>query len=620
MAQRSLSSRSRFVLAAALATLPLVAVVAYAAVDRYAADRTRATSRAETRSQLYATLMAANGWAPTTKAEGKLLALAPLTDGGVLAVLDGAGRVAASSGGPAALPPGLAARDGTFTADGRDGVERVWSLMPVPGTSTRIAYGIVGSVVYGASQAALRRDLALAALAALTAIAAAFLLSDRATAPIRRLAAEVGGDSRPAADIAAIEQGIRSRDATIEESQVELARHAAQLEELNAELRRREHDAAALAAIVESSGDAIVAGDLHGTIVAWNDAAEELYGYTAEEAIGKNASMLAPPERRFEIQALLSQVLDGGRVERLQTERITKDGRRLHVALTVSPVHGPDGELTGASAITRDVTEHWLADQRIRQLNEELEERVRVRTAQLEEANRELEAFSYSVSHDLRAPLRAIDGFSRLVLEDHSAGLDADGARYLELVRRSTADMARLIDGLLALSRVDQQELDRRELDVEALVREVVASLAAEHDGRVAQIEVAPLPPANADPTLLRQVFANLLSNALKFTSGVTRPRIEVSATESAGQPVYVVRDNGVGFDMRYADKLFAVFQRLHGRESFEGSGIGLALVSRIVTRHGGRIWAEGEPDAGAAFFFTLAAAAPPLAGHPAGE
>src|SRR5262249_8776532 len=208
-----------------------------------------------------------------------------------------------------------------------------------------------------------------------------------------------------------IEHGIRRRDAAIEESAVALERHAARLGELNAELREREHDAAALAAIVASSGDAIVAADLDGRIVSWNEAAEQLYGYSAEEAIGQHATILAPPERRQEIAGLLAQVRDGGHVERLATERMTKDGRRIHVALTVSPVHGPDGELTGASAITRDDTEQWLADERVRQLNEELEERVRVRTAQLEQANRGPEAFRYPLSPHPRAPPRAVAAF-----------------------------------------------------------------------------------------------------------------------------------------------------------------------------------------------------------------
>ena len=193
------------------------------------------------------------------------------------------------------------------------------------------------------------------------------------------------------------------------------------------------------------------------------------------------------------------------------------------------------------------------------------------------------------------------------MLEEHAAGLDAEGRRYLELVGRSTREMGDLIDGLLAFSRLGQQPLDKRRVDVEALVRDVVASLAAEHDGRASGVSVGELPGTFADRTLLRQVFANLLGNAIKFTRDVPEPRIEVGASaDDGGRPVYVVRDNGVGFDMQHADRLFTAFQRLHRADSFEGTGIGLALVARIVTRHGGRIWAESAPGEGAAFYFTL--------------
>jgi light-regulated signal transduction histidine kinase (bacteriophytochrome) len=247
-----------------------------------------------------------------------------------------------------------------------------------------------------------------------------------------------------------------------------------------------------------------------------------------------------------------------------------------------------------------------LAEEQIRQLNEELEDRVQRRTAELKHANQELESFSYSVSHDLRAPLRAIDGFSRLVIDDYADDLPAEAQRYLGLVSKNVQEMGKLIDGLLAFSKLGQQPLDKRLLDVEALVREVVAGLAEDRDGDVSAITIGTLPKANADQMLLRQVFANLLSNAIKFTRDTEQPRIEVVSEQDNGSAVYVVRDNGVGFDMRYADKLFAVFQRLHRVEDYGGTGIGLALVARIVSRHDGRIWAEAKPDEGAAFYFTL--------------
>jgi PAS domain S-box-containing protein len=584
------------VLAALIATLPLVALVAYAAIDRYEADRARADTRATTRSQLYSALLEGTGGTPSQATVRRLVRLAPMVSGGVLDLLDPSGRVVASSGTGRELPPptdpavsaALARPNGTFDIRGPDGEVRVWGFAPVPAARAIVAYGVDGNVVYGASRRALWRDLGLAVAAVLAAVAVAMLIAGRATAPIRRLAAQVGGEGGSAGDIAAIEHG---------------------LEELSVELRRSEASAVQLAAIVESSADAIVGVALDGTVVSWNAGAESLYGYAAAEIVGASVARLVPTERLEEVPVILGEIAHGKGFELLETERVTRDGRRLYVSLAVSPIHGADGLVVGASEISRDVTERRRAEEEVRRLNEELEERVQLRTAQLEAANRELEAFSYSVSHDLRAPLRAIDGFSREVIDAHADGLDPEGRRYLELVSRNTRDMGLLIDGLLAFSRLGQQPLDKRRVDVSALVRDVVAGLAAEYDGRTKQIEVGELPGTFADRTLLRQVFANLLSNAIKFTRDVPEPLIEVEAEGSSGvglPPVYVVRDNGVGFDMRHADRLFTAFQRLHGADAFEGSGIGLALVARIVTRHGGRIWAESAPGAGAAFHFTL--------------
>jgi signal transduction histidine kinase len=227
--------------------------------------------------------------------------------------------------------------------------------------------------------------------------------------------------------------------------------------------------------------------------------------------------------------------------------------------------------------------------------------------SELQRQNAELDSFSYSVSHDLRAPLRAVDGFSRLLVEEHAAELPPEAARYLGLVRKNTQDMGALIDGLLQFSRLGQQQLATRRVDMTALARECAAELEASLSGRQVEIVVSELPAARADPTLVRQVLANLLSNAVKYTREQEAARIEVGAgTGDDGIPAYFVRDNGVGFDMRYVDKLFKVFQRLHRAEDYEGTGVGLALVARIVHRHGGRIWAEGAPDEGATFTFTL--------------
>jgi signal transduction histidine kinase len=224
----------------------------------------------------------------------------------------------------------------------------------------------------------------------------------------------------------------------------------------------------------------------------------------------------------------------------------------------------------------------------------------------LRRANGELDAFSYSVSHDLRAPLRAIDGFSQILVREHGDALPAEGQRYLGIVRRNALEMGELIDGLLTFSRLGQQEIGKRTVDVERLCREIVADVQSDSASATAHITVGHLPSASADPTLLRQVFVNLLSNALKYSRDSEAPEIEIGATTENGVTAYYVKDNGVGFEMRYADKLFKVFQRLHRAEDYEGTGIGLALVARIVGRHGGRVWAQATPDEGATFYFTL--------------
>lgn len=239
----------------------------------------------------------------------------------------------------------------------------------------------------------------------------------------------------------------------------------------------------------------------------------------------------------------------------------------------------------------------------LRKLNEELEERVRGRTAELESTNRELEAFTYSVSHDLRAPLRHIDGFSKLLLEEHGPELSDQARHYLTSVREGAVRMGQLVDDLLSLSRVGRQELRCQIVGLNSLVEEARRDLQPEMEGRKIDWKIGPLPFVDCDPALMKQVFANLLSNAVKFTRPRERAVIEVGTMTRDGQPVIFVRDNGVGFSMKYADKLFGIFQRLHRSEDFEGTGVGLATVQRIIHKHGGRVWAEGELDMGATFY-----------------
>jgi signal transduction histidine kinase len=242
---------------------------------------------------------------------------------------------------------------------------------------------------------------------------------------------------------------------------------------------------------------------------------------------------------------------------------------------------------------------------RVRSHAAELEGEVRRRTEALVAANKELESFSYSVSHDLRAPLRAVDGYARMLEEDYAPRLDGEGRRLLSVIRDSAVRMGRLIDDLLAFSRVGRQEPSRYPLDMSHLVREVVKELRG---GSVARIELGELPQARADRALMRQVWANLVGNALKYSSKRSDARIEIGGREHGGEKLYWVRDNGVGFDMRYVGKLFGVFQRLHRSDEFDGTGVGLAIVQRVVARHGGRVWAEAKPGEGACFHFSLPA------------
>jgi PAS domain S-box-containing protein len=368
------------------------------------------------------------------------------------------------------------------------------------------------------------------------------------------------------------------------------------------EHKRAEETRSTLVSIVESSDDAIVGLTLEGLILSWNQGAERIYGYSAAEAIGRSKSILVPPDRPEEIASILERLRRGERVEHYRTELIRKDGSRIHVSLTVSPIVNSNGEVVGASTIARDITELRRSEQAIVKLTTELSQRALA----LEAANKELESFSYSVSHDLRAPLRAINGFAQALLEDCARDLDDQGKNYLRRVCAASKHMGELIDDLLGLSRVTRAELRRETVDLSALAASIAAELKQTDPRRAVDFVISPGLLTEGDAGLLRVALQNLLQNAWKFTATKPQAKIEFGLAKQNGKSGYFVRDNGAGFDMDYADKLFGPFQRLHSTSEFEGTGIGLATVQRIIRRHGGRVWAEGELNRGATFYFSL--------------
>lgn len=364
-----------------------------------------------------------------------------------------------------------------------------------------------------------------------------------------------------------------------------------------------------IAAIVDSSSDAIIGKTVEGEVTSWNTAAERLLGYSAAEMIGQPIARVIPPALAADELRAMERAAAGSPVDVHETVRVHKNGDHIDISLAISPVKDAAGAIVGVSAIMRDLTEINRARRAIEALNAGLERRVAERTAQLEASNAELEAFSYSVSHDLRAPLRAIDGYGRMLREDYEGVLNDEGRRLLGVIGSETRRMGDLIDDLLTFSRLGRQSLELATVDMTELVRSVFESQAALVSGRELQLKLDALPPASGDRSMLHVMITNLVSNAIKFTQGRMPALIEIGARLEGGDITYYVKDNGVGFDMAYAGKLFGVFQRLHSTEQFEGTGVGLALAQRVVHRHGGRIWAKGQVDRGAAFYFSLAPA-----------
>jgi len=361
------------------------------------------------------------------------------------------------------------------------------------------------------------------------------------------------------------------------------------------------------AAIVEFSEDAIVGKTLDGIITSWNQAAEKMFGYRSEEIMGHSVFLLVPPEHQAEEDRLLAAVRLGESVKVYETERIRKDGGRIAVSVTISPIRDKEGRIIGASKIARDVTERKQAEQEIRRLNSDLERRVAERTAELVTANRELDSFCYAVSHDLRAPLRAMCGFSQALIEDYGSQLQGEAKIYLDQIDIAGRKMGELIDALLLLSRSTRGELQHDEVNISAVSGQLLGELKQSEPERQVTVQIEPGLKAYGDSRMIEVVMHNLLANAWKYTAQAKAANIHVYAEERDGVRRFCVADNGAGFDMAHASRLFQPFQRLHRQEEYPGIGIGLATVQRIIQRHGGSIEAQGQPSQGAVFCFTLA-------------
>ena len=383
---------------------------------------------------------------------------------------------------------------------------------------------------------------------------------------------------------------------------------------LNTDLEQRVRDRAAQLAQFKSALDEhglVAISDARGVLTYVNDRLCEVSGYRREELIGQTHALLNSGYHPASFFADLWQTIQSGAVWHGEIRNRTRHGTVLWVDTTIVPFRSADGTPEQYIAIQTDITERKAAEARITQLNEELA----AGGQRLVEANRELESFAYSVSHDLRAPLRHIHGYLDMLRRSTAGQLSPKAERYVQTAAEASVQMGQLIDDLLAFSRTGQAEMHLGTVDLEAVLEEVISGLQASTEGRIIRWHRTPLPAVAGDLALLRQVLVNLIGNAVKYTSQRAEAEIAIAPVGmQEGRHVLMVRDNGAGFDMAYADKLFGVFQRLHHAEEFEGTGIGLAIVRRILARHGGRVWAEAAVDQGATFYFTLAPASAEVA------
>lgn len=379
-----------------------------------------------------------------------------------------------------------------------------------------------------------------------------------------------------------------------------------QIENQTIELRESEER---IRAIINSALSAVVVMNAQGIIIDWNTRAEKMFGWTKSDAIGKElADTIIPQDLRNAHRRGLQHFLTTGKGsvinQFIEINALHHDGTQFPVELSISVLKSSDS--TTFCGFITDITERKRAEEEVKLFNQKLEQMVQERTTELEIANKELESFSYSVSHDLRAPLRSIHGYINIFAEEYSTQFDDEARRLVSIITNNAQKMGRLIDDLLAFSQLGRKELIKTEASMSGVVNGICDEYKRTESDRKINFIIHELPSAIVDITSIRQVWINLISNAVKYTRHKEHVRIEIDSYEEPGIKVYFVKDNGAGFDMLYYNKLFGVFQRLHSQKDFEGTGVGLAIVQRIISKHGGKVWAEATPNEGATFFFSI--------------